>query len=192
MARDYGNQAVEADKLFDKVMLSIGEDILRGKYDLAVKKLKGALKKPELEMRKYDLESAVSTIEKLKRMKDALKESFMSDKGKTVKIPLRRGYIKGKILDVKGSSIIILAEAKKGALKKTISMNSISSKERLKRISSFCGTETLAVYKALTYFRRRKPDKAKEYLNNAGIFKKPMIQAIGDWEVRKMKRDLGD
>lgn len=191
MARNYGDKAAKADKLFNQAMLSIGQDILRGKYDTAIKKLKELAKKPNLELRKYDLESAINTIKKLKTAGNALKESFINDKGRDITIKLKHGEVKGKIMDVKGSSIIILAKTKRGALKKTISVGSISTKEKESRIS-FLGSETIALYKALLAFRRKKPEKAKEYLKKAGNFEAPMIKAIGDWELKKMEKYLGN
>jgi hypothetical protein len=191
MARDYENKMDKADKLLKQAMYSIGQDILRGKYDAAVKKLEDAAKNPDIESRKIDLESAISTIKRLKLVKSALNDSFINDKGRNVTIKLRTGEVQGKILDVKGSSIIILAKAKKGAVKKTISMSSISPTEREKRLSSL-GSETIALYKGLTAFRKRKPEKAKEYVSKAGIFSEPMIKAIGDWEVKKMHEYLGN
>ncbi len=189
LARRRGEESVKADKAFEDVMNAIARDLLVGKISTAISTIKKASKDEALESRKLDVEGAIDCLNNLKSGSGIIRRSLKNDIGKTVTLSRFKGSITGKIISVKGSEIKIKVKSKKASLTKTIRISSLSSTEKLKRLSS-AGENLKYLYLGLNAFRKKKYDKAKEYFKKSGYFANAMIQAVGDWELKMLEKHL--
>lgn len=179
-----------AEKKLRKILRESGKDIIRFHIETAISRLRKAKEDPDIEPIKPDVDAAINILARLNDLDEAIYNSFSKDRGKVLTIDTVKGKVRGKVLEVKNHKIYIKIKIGKAYFRKIYKAETLSLNEQLKRLASVNDVEKY-LYIGLNAFKAKKIEKAKECFKKTGLFADAMIEALGEWEVRKMRKSLG-